>query len=339
VDARRRVRTGVSLLLALALAGILWYTVVEGWSLVDGAYQTVTTISTVGFGEARPVDDSGKIFSVFLMVFGVAAAFYTLGGIFEETLEGQLVRMGRRRMDRQISRLAGHTIVCGYGRVGSRIAARLGAADEPIVVVDNDEGKCAAAADAGHLVVAGDSTEDSVLRLAGIERARTLIVSLGSDADAISTVLSARVLNAELRIVARANAESSEAKLRRAGVDRVVNPLSSGAQRLAAFAQQPAVADFLDVVVHEGSIEYRLEELVIPERSPLGGTTLADAHIRSSTGALVLALRGADGEFSSNPSPDTPLEEGTTVIAIGTGPQLKALEELFRARRGSSATR
>jgi voltage-gated potassium channel len=334
VGARRRVRAGIALLASVAIVGIGWYWFIEGWSFVDALYQTATTISTVGLGEVRPFDDSAKVFSAFLSVVGIAAALFTFGAIFQEVVETQVSALGRRRMDRRISRLDGHTVVCGYGRVGSRIAKRLVAeGTRDVVVVDRGEAKCARAAEAGLLAVEGDSTEDEVLRLAGVDHAATLIVSLGSDADAISTVLSARVLNSDLRIVARANAESSEPKLRRAGVDRVVNPLSSGAERLAAFARQPAVADFLDVVVHEGSLEYRLEEVQVPNGSRFEGVSLAEAHIRSTTGALVLALREADGTFQSNPSPDTPLRSGLTMIAIGTDGQLEALEEHLAEHR------
>jgi voltage-gated potassium channel len=285
----------------------------------------VTTVTTVGFGEARDFDASAKAFSIVLMLFGVSAALFTLGAVFEDQIEEQLQRIGRRRMDRRIESLARHTIVCGYGRVGTHIAQLLSSRDHALVVVDSDEDRCAAAADSGHLVVLGDSTEDATLQRAGIQRASTLVVSLASDADAISTVLSARVLNPQARIVARANADSTEAKLLRAGCDRVVNPLHQGAQRLAAFAEQPAVADFLDVVVHDGSLEYRLEELVLPPGSPLAGATLGEAHLRARTGALVLALRQPDGAFVSNPGPDEVLGPGCTLIVIGTAAQLSAL--------------
>src|SRR5690349_22738402 len=258
---RRRVRTGLMLLGALSLIGTAWFWWVEHYSLLDALFQTTETITTVGFGQTRPFDASARAFSILLMVFGVGAAFYTLGGVFEELVEGSLARFGRRRMDRRIESMSGHAVVAGYGRVGGRIAQLLAGKGLSLVIVDAGADACAHAASLGIPAVNGDSTEDDVLRDAGIERANTLIVSLASDADAISTVLSARVLNPQLRIVARANAESSEAKLQRAGVDHIVNPLSQGAQRMAAFAQQPAVADFLDVVVHDGSLEYQLEEV------------------------------------------------------------------------------
>ena len=329
VEGRRQVRMGLLLLSVVAVTGIAWFWLIEGWNLVDASYQTVTTVTTVGFGEVREFDDSAKVFSIALMIVGVSAALFTLGGVFEEQLQGQLERLGRRRMDRQIDSLSGHAIVCGYGRVGAQIARLLAARDRTLVVVDSEPAIVTRAAEDGWLAVTGDSTEDETLHLAAIERASTLIVCLGDDAAAISTVLSARVLNPEMRIVARANAASSEAKLQRAGCDRVVNPLHHGAQRMAAFAEQPAVADFLDVVVHDGSLEYRLEEIVVPPGSLLAGTTLGEAHLRARTGALVLALRHPDGSFMSNPASGAGIEAGMTLIVIGTADQLAALAALL----------
>ncbi len=336
MDGRRRFRAGLIVLACVEVLGTTWFWSVEGFSFVEALYQTTTTITMVGFGEVRPFDTSAQVFSIGLMVVGVAAVLFTLGAVFQELVEGQMLRLGRRRMDRRIERHSGHAVVCGYGRVGSRIAQLLAARGRNVVVIDLLQDRCDAATNAGHLAVEGDSTEDDVLIMAGAERAETLVVSLASDADAISTVLSARVLNPGVRIVARANAESSEAKLARAGVDHVVNPLSHGAQRLAAFAVQPAVADFLDVVVHDGSLEYRLEEVTIPVGSPFAGIGLADAHIRSGTGALVLAVRGSDGTFVSNPDPATPLRAGATVIVIGTDDQLRALEKHLHPGNGAS---
>jgi voltage-gated potassium channel len=167
------------------------------------------------------------------------------------------------------------------------------------------------------------------LLAAGIDRAKTVIMSLASDADAMSTALSARARNEKLRIIARANDTSSEAKLLRAGAERVVNPLHEGAQRMAAFAQQPDVADFLDVVVRDEEVEYRLEEFRVPDASPHAGRTLGDVHIRRATGALVLAIRNLDGSFLSIPGPAEVLAAGSTLIAMGTPEQIAALESLL----------
>jgi voltage-gated potassium channel len=267
---------------------------------------------------------------VFLSVVGVAAALFTLGAVFEEQLEETLDRYGRRRMDRRIGKLSKHVVLCGYGRVGRHIAELLSARGVDIVVVDIDGRLVAEAADDGHAVVEGSSTEDDMLRAAGIEHAAIVIVSVGDDAVGISTVLSARALNPSLRIIARANEASTEAKLKRAGCDRVVNPLQQGAQRIAAFAQQPDVADFLDVVVHDEDVEYRLEELRVTDASWFANRTLGDAHIRRETGALVLAVRQPDGSFVSNPKPEVMLESGTTLIAIGTSQQLRSLGRMLK---------
>jgi voltage-gated potassium channel len=317
--------------LLVAVTGTLWFWFVEGWSLLDSLQQTVTTITTVGYGEVRDFDASAQVFSAVLSVVGVSAGLFTLGAVFEEQLEDTLARYGRRRMDRRIGKLAQHVVLCGYGRVGAQIARLLAARDLPVVAIDTDERRIEEAVAAGLAVVEGSSTDDDVLRAAGIEGAGTLIVSLGSDADAISTVLSARAMNAQMRIVARANATESEAKLLRAGADRVVNPLYQGAHRMAAFAQQPDVADFLDVVVHDEQVEYRLEELHLLAGSPVAGVPLGEAHLRRKTGALVLAVRRADGTFDSIPGPEVRLEPGTTLIAIGTGDQLAALAHLLEA--------
>jgi voltage-gated potassium channel len=321
---RRRVRVGLALLTGVAAIGTLWYWLVEHFSIVDAAYQTVFTISTVGFGEIRPLGERGRIFTIVLIVVGVGVALYTLAGLVEELVDNQLGRFGRWRMDRRIESCTDHVVVCGYGRVGQRVV-ELVAPRSDVVVVDRSEEQCDAAAQLGVFTVVGDSTEDDVLERAGVQRAGTLIVSLQSDADAISTVLSARALNDDLRIVARANASASEAKLRRAGVDHVVNPLHLGAVRLATFALQPAVADFMDVVGPDGPVEFRLEELVVAESSMLAGRTLGGSRLREATGVQVLAVREPAGGFENNPGADTVLEPGATVIAIGTEAQLAAL--------------
>jgi voltage-gated potassium channel len=324
---RRRVRLGLGLLAGVAATGTLWYWLVEHFSFVDAAYQTVFTISTVGFAEIRPLGDRGRIFTMGLIVVGVGVALYTLAGLVEELVENQLGRFGRWRMERRIEGLSDHVVVCGFGRVGQGVVELVQPRSE-VVVVDRDDEQCEAAGDAGLLAITGDSTDDAALVQAGIERAGTLIVCLQSDADAISTVLSARALNENLRIVARANAGSSEAKLRRAGVDHVVNPLHLGSVRLATFALQPAVADFMDVVGPDGPVEFRLEELVVADSSDLAGKTLADSRLREATGVQVLAVRQPAGEeFESNPGADTVLEPGAIVIAIGTDSQLGALAD------------
>ena len=218
----------------------------------------------------------------------------------------------------------GHVIVCGFGRVGRNLARYVTGAGQDIVVIEQDPVRAAAAEGSVH-VVRGDATSDEVLKEAGIERAGVFVTALNTDADNLFVTLTARSLRKDLFIVARARAETSEAKLTQAGADRVVNPQGIGGARMAAFVLQPHVAEFLDVVMHDGSLEFRLEEVALPEGSPLAGKSLREAHIRDLTGALILALRETGGEFPMNPPPETVLCAGQILISIGTETQLKAL--------------
>lgn len=311
----------------MLVAGTAGY-VVLGFPLLDAVYQTVTTVTTVGFREVHPLSDVGQVFTIVLILVGVATVLYTFSLFMGALIEGQVgALLGRRRMERQIVRMSGHVIVCGYGRVGRSIAEYLSRAGERVVVVDRDPDRLASVP---FPVVLGDATEDRVLCDAGIERARVLVTALTTDGDNLFVTVSGRSLRSDLFIVARARLEDSEDKLARAGADRVVNPQSIGGKRMAAFVLQPHVAEFLDVVMHDGSLEFRLEEIPVPSGSPLAGNSLRDAHIRDQTGALVLAMRDGDGRFTTNPPPETVLRAGQILIAIGTEVQLAALAAAAR---------
>jgi len=330
VEAWRRLRFGVAALVGIIVAGTVGYAAL-GFAWLDALYQTVTTVSTVGFREVHPLSAGGQAFTIVLILVGVGTALYTFTQVLEVVVEGHVQEvLGRRRMEREIARMAGHVIVCGFGRVGRNLAQYLTGAGEDVVVIETDPERAAAAEGAGN-VVRGDATVDEVLKEAGIERARVLVTALTTDAANLFVTLTARSLSAELFIVARARVESSEAKLTQAGADRVVNPQGIGGARMAAFVLQPHVAEFLDVVMHDGSLEFRLEEVPLPTGSPLAGHSLRDAHIRDSTGALILALRDAGGAFATNPPPETVLEAGQILIAIGTEGQLRALADAARA--------
>jgi len=336
LESENRVTIGFAILAGVVVVGTSWFTLVENFSLIDGLYQTVLTISTVGFREVHPLDDGAKIFTIFVILFGVGATLFTVTAFFETVVEDQIGRIGRRRMERKIAGLSGHAVVCGYGRVG-RTVAKLLDPSIGVVVIDNEAERAAHAAAAGYPTIEGDATDDEVLARAGLARARTLVAAVPSDADNLYIVLSGRALEPSLHIVARARAEVSEPKLLRAGADRVINPQEIGARRMAAFALQPAVSDFVDVVVHgSGDVAYRLEEFRIDDQASVAGSSIRDAQIRDRTGALVLALRSGDDHFVTNPGPDTLLDPGMTVIAIGTPEQLDRLHAYVERRdRGS----
>ena len=233
-------------------------------------------------------------------------------------------------MHRQIEKMNGHVVLCGWGRVGQSIARYLANADQDLVVIDRDPERLP---EIPYPYVLGDVTEDEVLRSAGIERARALVAALDTDAANLYATLSGRSMRTDLFIIARAHTDSSEPKLERAGANRVVNPQRIGGARMAALALQPHVAEFLDVVMHDGKLEFRLEEVEVPPRSPVAGCTLRDARIRDRTGAMVLAMRASDGTFNTNPPPEAQIAPGQILIAIGTEEQLTALEELAEPKR------
>ncbi len=324
MDPWHRLRFGLAGLAGVIVAGTVGYLVL-GFSFLEALYQTVTTVTTVGFREVHPLSDAGQVFTIVLILLGVGTALYNLTLMIEAVVEGQLSELlGRRKMERQIARMTGHVIVCGYGGVGRALTEYVSAGGQPVVVVDKDAVRIATVA---HHVVQGDATEDTVLREAGIERASVLVTALTTDADNLFVTLSARSMRPDLFIVARARADASEGKLTQAGANRVVNPQSIGGKRMAAFVLQPHVAEFLDVVMHDGSLEFRLEEVSIPAGSPLDGTSLRNAHIRDQTGALILAMRDEAGHFITNPPPETTLVAGHILIAIGTETQLAALTQ------------
>ncbi len=321
----RRLRMATSTLAFVVVVGTLGYLLL-GFSVIDALYQTVITVTTVGFGEIRPLDTTGRIFTMFVVVGGAGTALYTTGVLLESLVEGRITNLyGRRKMDQTIARMRGHVIVCGWGRVGHALSGYMAGSNHGVVVIDTSEEMLAGSE---YPYIVGDATDDDVLRAAGIDHARALVAALDHDAGNVFITVSARSLRSDLFIVARALAETSESKLRRAGADRVVNPYRIGGARMAAFVLQPHVAEFLDVVMHDGSLEFRLEEVVVPASSSVSGHSLRDLDVQERTGALVLAMRAPGGEFMTNPSPDMMVSAGQVVIAVGTSAQLEALEAL-----------
>lgn len=321
-DPLRRVRLGVAALGVVVVAGTTGYLLL-GFGLLDAIYQTIITVSTVGFGTQHRLGTAGKVFTIALILVGVGTAIYTFTVALEVLIEGhmrELVR--RRRMERRITRMSGHVVICGWGRVGRQVATFLEHAGTELVVVDRDASRLATAP---HPTVEGDVTDDRTLVQAGVERAAAVVAALDTDADNLYVTVSCRALRPEAQIIARARGDSSEPKLLRVGADRVVNPQRLGGDRMAAFVVQPHVVDFVDVVMHDGTLEFRLEEILVRPDSVLVGETLHSARVHDHTGALVLAVRHTDGAFTTNPSPSTAIGSGDVLIGVGTGEQLAAL--------------
>lgn len=312
-------------LLALVIVlGTIGY-VFLGLQWLDALYQTVITISTVGYRELGPFGTRYQVFTILLILFGTGTGLYTLGVLIDTMFEARITgHFRRRRMKRGIDRLRGHVILCGYGQVGEAICEEITRSGRQMVIVDRAlRGRVDGAFKMP--VVQGDATDDAVLLRAGMDRAATLVLALDSDVDNLFVALTARSINPEIFIVARANHRAAISKLQQAGADRVVNPHQIGGTHMAALVSQPEVVDFLDVVMQDGNFEVRMAHFEIASRSQLAGRALGEAGIRRRTGSTILAIR-RDETFLTNPDRQLVLEPGDIIIALGTEEHLRQLQ-------------
>jgi len=325
ITRRRFLWVAYTLLLVVGI-GIIGYMIIEGWSFLDALYMTVVTLSTVGYEEVHSLTTAGRIFSILLIIGGVGVMLYTLTTIVRYLIEGQFTNiLGRRRMKEKLSKLKGHVILCGYGKVGREVARVFKREGAPFVVVELNQEALDDATDAGYLCLHGNATSDDVLKEAGVQQARALVAALGSDADNLYTTLSARELHSDLFIVARASAEESEPKLKRAGADRIMSPYRIGGRRMAMLTLRPLVVDFIDITMHSRGRELVLENIKVWPGSPVEGKNVKEGS-KCCGGAAILAVRKKDGRLLANPSQETLLELEDEPVIIGTREQLRALE-------------
>lgn len=313
----------LAVIVAIVVIGAVGYTMVEGWSIGDGLYMTIITLTTVGFKEVRELDTFGRVWTSLLSITGVVIIFGTIG-LVAETFVGEAVsgRLEKRRMAEAVARLKDHFILCGYGRVGTTVARELDHAKVKFVVVDINPNSVERAQADGMLVVAGDATQDAILEQAGVKRARGLITTTDSDANNVFVTLSARALNEELFIVARANDEQTEAKLRQAGANRVVSPYSRAGRQIAEVALRPRVADFLDFALSHGQLSFSIEEYEVADGDPISGLTVGDLPEK---GIHVLAITRGPQDYETNPPRDRRLVAGDHLIVSGAADVLGQL--------------
>jgi voltage-gated potassium channel len=299
----------------------------EGW--IESLYRAVVTISLTGI-DTRPEGTGAQLFTILILLAGVAIFAYIAGAIVEMIARGVLTGVwAERRRRRAIDGLRDHYIICGYGRVGRRIAEEFRQARVPYVVLDFSEDAIDAAREHGDNFIKGNGTEDEDLMAAGLERARGLVASSDSDSDNLYIALSARTARPGLLIVARASDEDAAKKLMLAGADRVVQPYSAAGRVMAHLVLKPQVAAFLDSVTGASAPDLRFEEIEVTPTCGAAGKTIRDLNVRKETGALIVALRKRDGSFDTTPTPDASLDVGDVMIAAGTPDELQALEDLF----------
>jgi voltage-gated potassium channel len=329
----RQLQLSIALLLLLVIAGTVGYIVLERLGPLDALYMTVITLTTVGFGEVDPLGDAGKLFTIVLIVLGVGSAAWAVSNAAEVML-GQTfwVSVQRRRNRETVMEMKDHYVVCGYGRLGRQIVRDLEARGEPFVVVDEDETLEAELIEHRIPHLLRDATLEETLVDAGVRDARGLVSALDSDANNVLTVLTARELNANLLVVSRANMESSESKLRRAGADRMVTPEAIGGHRLALALLRPAVHDFFGHVFNFGSEpDVDVGQITISKDSPFSGQTVAGCDLRRVRSVSILAIRTKAGRFDLNPDADRVIEPDETLIVIGPADAIYELEALYTA--------
>jgi voltage-gated potassium channel len=318
-----RFRWPILLLPAVLIYGVAGYMLLEGWSFLDALYMTVLTLTTVGYREVRPLDTSGKIFTITVLLFGVAVVLATislLAGWFAERAVRRDWR--RRRMKRRIASMSDHFIVCAYGRVGRNAARELEADGVPFLVIDAKEDLEEQMTEDGVRYLIGDPSTEDVLQEAGVERARGLICAVDSDATNVFITLTARSLNPRIFIVARASDPDAEDQLRLAGADRVISPYTASGRHMAHLAIHPRVVDYLDVTAAHGTQPYRVEDLQVEDDSDLAGRTVGEVCGR----AVPLLVWHPDGTLTPNPPSGHQLRTGDHLLLLGEKETLRPVE-------------
>lgn len=324
--------TAVVLTLSTGVAGYVW---IADFPLVDAVYMAIMTMTTVGYGEIHPLGRAGRIFNSFYMVMSVSVMLTVLGVMTQAIFEAELRDVfGRRRARKMVEKMRGHFIVCGYGRVGRGAAGELRKGGAQVVVVDRDERRLEWAQRQGCAGVNGDATTDDALREAGIERAAGLVAALSTDADNLFVVMSARTLNPQLRIAARASDETTEKKLVRAGADTVLAPYRTAGAQLALSLMKPHVRQFLDFALASPEWDVRIEQVEVDGRSDLVGKSLAEARIRGEMQVVVLAIRRAGGALEFNPPAAAEIHAGDCLVVMGEAEPLRRFELRATGGRG-----
>jgi voltage-gated potassium channel len=288
---RKKLFLALALIIIVIAFGTAGYQLIEGWNFLDALYMTIITLTTVGYREVHELSSRGMIFTIVLLMVGVGTFLYALSAGAKIILEGELQELfGRKRLEKKIKELKGHYIVCGYGRMGKIICRELKAKNVPFVAIERNGDFLNNRLD-DFLGISGDATNDDILREAGIERAKGLISVLPNDALNLYVVLSARELNPDLHIVARAGEEGSENKLLRAGADKVVSPYHIGGLRIAHTILRPAVVDFIEFATKTGNLELQMEEVTIPEGSSMADKSLDQCGIGRELGIIIVGIK------------------------------------------------
>lgn len=324
---RRAVVVAMLLFGTVTLIGTLGYVVLEGWSVWDAFYMTMISVTTAGYKEVHDMGFVGQVWTVLVLVAGVSTLFYSATLLMAEVVEGDFFkRLEARRFNRMLDQLSNHFIICGYGRIGRVIADEFRRQHVPFIVVDRDAERVHEIIAEGGMAVEADASKEAVLQRIGIDRARGLIAAVGTEAENVYTVLTARVLNPNLYIIARIEQPDAEPKLKRAGANRVLSPYKLGGIQMAATALRPAVVDFMSLATSSEGIELAAEQIEVSDLSTFVNSTIKDANLRQEFGVIVVAIKRAAGHMEFNPAPEVRIGARDQLVVLGSPERLKALD-------------
>jgi voltage-gated potassium channel len=324
---KKKFQVAVSAILGLIAFGTIGLKVILDLSWFHSFYFTLITITTIGFSEPPGVTTEAQYFMAILIVMGVSTIGYALSVAAQAVVESELIQaFGKRKMFKDISKLTGHFIVCGSGRIGSRVMREIARRGHDFVIIDNDEATGDRLMREGYLVLMGDATSEDVLRAASIDRARGLVCAVTSDPDNLYITLTARDINKDIFIVARANDEAAVQRLLKAGANKVVSPAITGSNQMAQMLLRPAVADFIELATMTEQLELEMDQIEISAGSPFANRALKDTGIRADHDVMVIAIKRADGNMLFNPSADTVIEAMDCLVTIGSHRSLEDLE-------------
>lgn len=329
-------RTGIKvfeatlLLIAVSAMGTLGYYTIEDWGLFDSFYMTVITLATVGYGETHDLSMTGRLFTVFLIIVSLGVVGYGVSNLAAFVVEGEFQRMIQdRKMDKRISKMKDHIILCGAGHNGKCVAGEFYKTQTPFVIIEKNPEYLKAVFEIGDIpFIEGDATQDSVLQLAGIDRAKGLVTSLSDDKDNTFVVLSARSLNPKLKIIARNIEVENAEKLRKAGADEVISPNSIGGLRMASTMIRPSVVQFLDEMLKDKSNTIRFDEVKANDIASFIGLSVKEANISNKTGLLILAVMHEDGAYDFNPDSDMIFAKNDILLVMGSRDQIDRLKNI-----------
>lgn len=330
MDSTKHLILSILLVISIVILGSAGYMIIEGWNIIDALYMTVITLATVGYSEVHEVTTVGRLYTILLIFLGVGFCLYVAGAVVQFMVEGRVrIIFGRRRLDKKINRLKNHYIVCGYGRIGRVLCRNLRRKPLDLVVIEKDRELIPVMDDDGVLYVSGDAADETNLFKAGIEHATGLVAALATDTDNVFLVLTARQLNPDLVIMARAGQHETKAKLRAAGANRVESPYDMGAVSMAQRILRPTVTSFLDLATGYKRKDIQMEEIPVKASSPLINVMLKDSGIRQDYNLIIIAIKKSDGSMLFNPSFEATIRAGDTLIAVGEELNLQKLEKVL----------